>query len=221
MNTIVKKACYFLAIFPLLFLFMFPQLIMSRTWGGQEYHPWPQALMGCLLVVISVYIAYRVAKYWGLIQWDRQFFSGKTVVMLAVAYALAFTINHFSTIWLETLGKTGTVASQAANNDMKQLPLVFNFLASACLPAIFEELICRGIMMKKMFGFGRYKWLGLILSSLIFGALHMPTNLPSWIIYTSPGLIMGYMYLKTDNLAYPVTLHFINNFAAVLLFYLN
>lgn len=218
---ILKKIGYLTAIFPLLLMFALPQFIMVEPWGGQGRYPWGQTLFACLLVILMCYLGYRWGKHWGLFKKDSNFFSRQTLLMIGVAYALTFGVASLGKIWLEALGKSETANNQELIEMMKRTPVIFNYLATACLPSVFEEFVCRGILMKKIFGFGRLKWVGLVLSSLIFAALHMPTDLPSWLIYTAPGLVMGYLYLKTDNLTYPATLHFINNFVSVLLFYLK
>uniref|UniRef100_UPI003F68FFC8 CPBP family intramembrane glutamic endopeptidase n=1 Tax=Streptococcus pluranimalium TaxID=82348 RepID=UPI003F68FFC8 len=218
--TIIKKMTYLAACLPLFALFILPDVVMSKPWANQHTYPLYQTMLGCSLVILIVYLAYRLANYWNLIQFNRRFFNWKTLILLGIAYAIATLINQIGTAWLDALGSSASSKHQEMMESLKRMPLIFNFLSMAVLPSMFEELISRGILMKKIFGFGRLKWIGLVVSSLIFRALHGPANLPSWLMYTGPGFLMGYLYLKTDNLAYPIALHFINNVTTIITIYL-
>lgn len=218
--TITKKVTYLATCLPLFALFILPEIVMSRPWANQDTYPLYQTTLSCGLIILFVYLAYRLASHWKLIQLERQFFSWKTLIMLGTAYAIATFINQIGSTWLATIDSSALAKSQETTAAMRQMPIIFNFLSVAILPPMFEELISRGILMKKIFGFERFKWVGLVVTSLIFAALHGPANLPSWLMYIGPGFLMGYLYLKTDNLAYPIALHFINNLASVIAIYL-
>lgn len=218
--TITKKVTYLAACLPLFALFILPEILMSKPWANQPTYPLYQTILSCSLIILFVYLAYRLANHWELIQLNREFFSWKTLIMLGIAYAIAALVNKIGSAWLASLDPSASAKSQEIIAAMRKMPLIFNFLSVAILPPMFEELISRGILMKKIFGFGRFKWIGLVATSLIFAALHGPANLPSWLMYIVPGFLMGYLYLKTDNLAYPIALHFINNLASVIAIYL-
>ncbi len=79
------------------------------------------------------------------------------------------------------------------------------FIAVAILPSLFEELVFRGAMVER---FGRkygFKT-GVILSSVIFGILHL--DVIGAIFF---GIILSLIYLKTSSLFIPVLIHLINN----------
>lgn len=216
LKQIGQRLLYLVLVFPLLLLSILPDIIMEIPILG-ERHPWPQTLLACLVVIGVIYAGYRIAKSMQLIRFESQLFSQKTVVMIAGAYALATLTDRLSYAWLEAIGKADTANQEQLLESIAQLPMVFNLLSVAALPAMMEELICRGLLMKKLFG--SYQWFGLVVSSFIFAAFHGPTDFPSWFMYGSAGLIMGYLYLKTDNLAYPIMLHFVNNLIALIAFY--
>ena len=78
---------------------------------------------------------------------------------------------------------------------------------------IFEELICRGVVLGSLRGkFGvTTAWL---VSSLFFGVLHgQPVQV---INATVIGLVLGYVYLATDSLWSVMILHALNNAVAYL-----
>jgi len=79
---------------------------------------------------------------------------------------------------------------------------------------VFEELLCRGIIL----GAVRRRWgvvAAWLLSSLFFGVLHL---YPALVINAfALGLILGYIYIVTQSLWAPMLLHAANNAVAYLL----
>ena len=78
---------------------------------------------------------------------------------------------------------------------------------------IVEELIFRGLLMGRVFNPDSI--VGLILSSLLFGLVHMPNSIGVWIIYAGMGFILGTVYRKFQKLEYCIMAHMINNSIAV------
>ncbi|EGY79867.1 CPBP family intramembrane glutamic endopeptidase [Peptoniphilus indolicus] len=87
------------------------------------------------------------------------------------------------------------------------------FLSIVFIGPLFEEILFRGIVYNFL---EKYKS-GLfpaILSGVLFGIWHGQAVQS---IYTAiMGLILGYTYMKTKNLFYPVLLHMLNNFYSTL-----
>ena len=94
--------------------------------------------------------------------------------------------------------------------------LWLSILVVAFLPAVFEELLFRGVIFNsfnKKYGVV----VGMLISALLFGVYHM-----NWIqgIYAFIfGIALAYMYYKADCLFVPIGFHFINNLIATLLSY--
>ncbi len=83
--------------------------------------------------------------------------------------------------------------------------------AIAVIPALFEEFAFRGVFLSKLKKHGT--GFALVTSSVVFGVLHAA---PISIIFaTLAGLIMGYVYVKTNNLWASIAVHFLNNGFAV------
>lgn len=87
-------------------------------------------------------------------------------------------------------------------------------LALVVFAPLFEELLCRGIVL----GAVRDRWgvvAAWLLSSLFFGVLHVyPAQVVNAFVF---GLMLGYFYIVTDSLWAPVLLHAATNAAAYLL----
>lgn len=115
-------------------------------------------------------------------------------------------------------GIDDSVNQEAATSLIMSYPLLMSFL-SVCLAPFQEELIFRLAMMN-LFGNSKYQKLaGWLISSLVFGLLHVIGS-GEWIHligYSVSGLILGWFYLKTDNIWYSIAIHLVNNLIATLL----
>ncbi|MBR2780567.1 MAG: CPBP family intramembrane metalloprotease [Eubacteriaceae bacterium] len=87
------------------------------------------------------------------------------------------------------------------------IPVWAALMIATVSPAVCEEAFARG-----SFGYslrGCRKWIVIVVSAAVFGALHMD---PIRFVPTSIlGAMFMLIYLETDNILYPMTLHFINN----------
>jgi len=89
----------------------------------------------------------------------------------------------------------------------------------AVIPAISEEWIFRGILQKHLHRMFEKPWLALVLASILFSTVHMQFLgfFPRLLL----GLVLGFVFLMSNNLWYPIALHFINNgFQVVTLFFI-
>lgn len=97
-------------------------------------------------------------------------------------------------------------------NMIKNYPALFLF--PALYAPILEEIIFRKFLMgglKNRFGF----WPAILVSSLIFGAVHM--ELQHLLIYTSMGFVLGYLYHKSGKIAVPMLAHGIMNAVVIII----
>jgi uncharacterized protein len=94
--------------------------------------------------------------------------------------------------------------------DLILKPLVLpDLIWVGLLPGLSEELLFRGVMLPE-FGLD---WLGIILSSMCFGALHM-TNLNHWayVVWASLiGMVFAWSAVATSNLLVPIVAHILTN----------
>lgn len=87
------------------------------------------------------------------------------------------------------------------------------FVTVGLLAPLFEELLCRKLILDRLYPYGRKT--ALIVSALAFGALH--GNLSQFFYAAALGLLFGYIYMRTGKLRYSVLLHMIiNTFSLVL-----
>ncbi|MBJ6164653.1 CPBP family intramembrane glutamic endopeptidase, partial [Staphylococcus aureus] len=97
--------------------------------------------------------------------------------------------------------------------------LLFLIVTTALLPAILEEYIFRGLILRVIFR--NHLLLGVIISSIIFALFHYSDNFFDYIPYFISGLVLSIVYLKTRKIEVAILLHFINNLISAIMLFLN
>jgi uncharacterized protein len=97
---------------------------------------------------------------------------------------------------------------------------LYTLLVIAVAPAIFEELLFRGALQQLMVKWTRVAWLGILITSLLFSAVHF--SYYGFFARTALGMVLGYMFYFSKSLWLPIIAHFINNgFAVTAMYYMN
>jgi hypothetical protein len=98
--------------------------------------------------------------------------------------------------------------------------LLINILIIGMLPAIGEELMFRGIILRLFSDWTKNIHIGIILSAVVFSAIHMQFYgfIPRFLM----GIVFGYLLILGKSIWYPIIAHFVNNtFAVVSYYYLH
>lgn len=102
-------------------------------------------------------------------------------------------------------------------NHQNPLRLIISLVVMALIPAIGEELVFRGLLLKKLVESGSNKHFAVIVSGTIFAGLHLsPLQLLPMIFM---GIVFGYVYVYFKNIKYPIIMHFLNNATMIVLVY--
>jgi membrane protease YdiL (CAAX protease family) len=98
--------------------------------------------------------------------------------------------------------------------QMMKGPLWSSFLLLAIFAPVFEEWLCRGMVLRGLLARMKPVW-AIVVSALFFALIHMNPwqALNAFIL----GLVMGYVYYKTGSLLLTMLIHFVNNGTAVIL----
>lgn len=93
-------------------------------------------------------------------------------------------------------------------------PLWSSFLLTAIFAPIFEEWLCRGMILRGLLTKMKPGW-AIFISALFFALIHMNPwqALNAFII----GAVMGFVYYKTGSLWLTMLIHFVNNGTAVIM----
>jgi hypothetical protein len=110
--------------------------------------------------------------------------------------------------------------------NFKPIPFLFMFLIAIIfipLQTSLEEVVFRGYLMQGFGNFFRNRWAPLLLTSIIFGSLHLANpevgklGYGVMIFYIGTGLFLGIVTLMDDGLELAIGWHAANNLVAALL----
>ncbi len=101
---------------------------------------------------------------------------------------------------------------------MKQMtggPLWSSFLVVAIMAPVFEEWLCRGMVLRGLLTTKIKPVWAIVISALFFALIHgNPWQAMNAFLI---GVLMGYVYYKTGSLKLTMLMHFVNNATAVIL----
>ena len=138
-------------------------------------------------------------------------------VVMTFASMFAFDLPNY---WNMQLTNKSSILAQFYEmmmEVMKQMtggPLWSSFLVVAIFAPIFEEWLCRGMVLRGLLTKMKPVW-AIVISALFFAVIHgNPWQaLNAFLI----GVLMGYVYYKTGSLILTMIIHFVNNGTAVIL----
>ncbi len=122
-------------------------------------------------------------------------------------------VSNILSIIFSDLGITVPEAPKMMENTGTSLLL--NLFVIAVLPALLEEMMFRGCVLRLLRPYGNF--FAVLMSSLLFGLMH--GNLRQIPFATMVGLCLGFLYVATDNIWIPIGVHFCNNAFSVLMEY--
>ena len=158
----------------------------------------------------------------------RQILIGFFIILTANFFATPFAdiskwvLSYFPSI--DKLGKSAEDLYSQAILSMSNLKSWGQFLVGvfiiAFLPAMFEELLFRGVLQNLLVRWLKKPVLALIITSVLFSLIHS-----SYYLFISRfvlGYALGLLFLYTKNIWVNIFTHFMNNLMALIaLFYAN
>lgn len=129
---------------------------------------------------------------------------------------LLWTVMAIPVMYLSTYIVELVISKMDINPTMLENALVFDksligcilfFIEIAILPAIFEELLFRKVMLDGAKKYGTV--FGIIFTAVMFGLIHM--NIPQAINAFLIGIIFAYLTIKTGSIIPAMILHLLNN----------
>lgn len=143
------------------------------------------------------------------------------IALITVALTYAMTIVSDYPNYLNYKLTTAIPGMQEFYDNFMQLmgsvvegPFWCSFLVVAVFAPIFEEWMCRGMVLRGLLTRMKPGW-AIVVSALFFAVMHANPwqALNAFII----GVVMGYVYYKTGSLWLTMLIHFVNNGSAVVL----
>ena len=138
-------------------------------------------------------------------------------VLMTFASMFAFDLPNYWNFQLTTKSSIMAKFYELFTEIMKQMtggPLWSSFLVVAIFAPIFEEWLCRGMVLRGLLTKMKPGW-AIVVSALFFAVIHANPwqALNAFLI----GLMMGYVYYKTGSLILTMVIHFVNNGTSVIL----
>ena len=159
-----------------------------------------------LLVLLIFIIGARKSQ---LASFGLSFFKAKDLARLTLSYLVILAFNILGVVLLRLMNET-TTSNQSNINDLVQnSSLISSFFLLVLIAPICEEILCRGIIPKKIFR-GKEN-LGFVVGTIVFALLHQPSNLPSLLIYGGMSIVLSWTAYKTQRLEMSILLHMIVN----------
>ncbi|MFW5706742.1 MAG: CPBP family intramembrane glutamic endopeptidase [Bacteroidota bacterium] len=119
--------------------------------------------------------------------------------------------------WMRTMEEDAEQTTRAFLSVETTRGLLFNLFMIAVIPAIGEELMFRGVLMRIFIRWVKSPHLAVWITATLFSLIHLQFFgfLPRLIL----GILFGYLVIWTGSLWPAIIAHFVNNAAAVVFFY--
>ncbi len=133
----------------------------------------------------------------------------KFIKLFLIGYAFMY-IGNIISLGLSALISFLTDKSliNPINNAIQNSSIIMTFISTVIIAPIGEEFFFRYLPYKKLSKYGDKSYI--LVSALFFGLFHM--NLFQIIYAFLLGTILAYMYSRTKNMVYNISLHMIINF---------
>lgn len=137
----------------------------------------------------------------------------KSIVLGILAWGLAYVVGALMLMIVSGLG--GKMPEQMYRL-YTSAPFPLALLGGALLPAIGEEFVFRGYIQRHLYGLGARA--AVLLTGLLFGMMHL--SLVRLLPLTLLGIIFAAAVQRAGSLFPSIIMHFVNNAAALSLFFL-
>lgn len=149
------------------------------------------------------------------IELDRSNFKPSGGFLLAVVLSVA---TLASGIMVDAANKLLPAMPQALKQLMESLTggnFIINLIMVAVFAPIFEEWLCRGMVLRGLLGNGTRPFRAIIISALFFAIIHLNPwqALPAFVL----GCLFGYVYYRTGSLRLTMLMHCVNNTTALVI----
>ncbi|GKU84349.1 MULTISPECIES: CPBP family intramembrane glutamic endopeptidase [Niallia] len=163
-----------------------------------------------LLILGFVFFLYSSTS---VFTWKRPIVKGKDFLNALYIFLWKILVSGIAGIVFVFInGGLGDATPQNQQNlEVAIQTSLVTVISTVILAPIIEEFFFRKILIGHIFA--SHPYIGLMLSSLIFGGLHLVSgfSVVGLIIYCGMGLFLGLLYLKTNRLESSMIAHSFNN----------
>lgn len=196
-------------------------ILVSLTGGGYWTLMTVQAASSICVFLLSAFLAIFISeRTWCGSDADWHFDTITAICSIVLAFSCQPLISWTAYLNLKLCTPKMMEWAQVFDIDQnKVLEQIMSFeplshyiaaiLVIAILPAICEELFFRGVILRGMAATFQNVSTAIIVSAIFFSILHL--DVEGFLPRVTMGIILGFIYCKTNSLIYPILFHATNN----------
>lgn len=208
----MKKACIYIVVF--LAIQAIAGFIVQGLWtlisGDSATANSTSIILTTVLFSVAVIAVFLLAK-WSEVSkhWVRK----RPWITLTWCVVAAFGAI-IPSIWMqEHMPELPNIAEDTFDMIMKDR---WGYLSIGLLAPLAEELVFRGAILRSLLKWASRPWVAIAISAVFFAVAHLnPAQLPHAFLV---GLLLGWMYYRTDSIVPCVVYHWINNTVAYVMY---
>lgn len=203
-----KRLAWFGILLVAIFLSQTPMLTLAILTKIQFNPIWSTILVSLISILVLAIFLYGAHKS-KLLDLKSKLLTINDLPRIVLSYLVIYVGNLVGGIWLQLVKQTTTANQQVINNLVSESSLISSFFLIVLIAPICEEIICRGIIPTKLFQ--GYEKFGYVIGWLIFLLAHMPSNLPSFLIYGWMSTVLTWTAYRTRRLEMSISVHMLLN----------
>ena len=203
-----KRLAWFGILLVAIFLSQTPMLTLAILTKIQFNPIWSTILVSLISILVLVIFLYGAHKS-KLLDLKSKLLTINDLPRIVFSYLAIYVGNLVGGIWLQLVKQTTTANQQVINNLVSESSLISSFFLIVLIAPICEEIICRGIIPTKLFQ--GYEKFGYVIGWLIFLLAHIPSNLPSFLIYGWMSAVLTWTAYRTRRLEMSISVHMLLN----------
>ena len=203
-----KRLAWFRILLVAIFLSQTPMLTLAILTKIQFNPIWSTILVSLISILVLAIFLYGAHKS-KLLDLKSKLLTINDLPRIVFSYLVIYVGNLVGGIWLQLVKQTTTANQQVINNLVSESSLISSFFLIVLIAPICEEIICRGIIPTKLFQ--GYEKFGYVIGWLIFLLAHMPSNLPSFLIYGWMSVVLTWTAYRTRRLEMSISVHMLLN----------
>ncbi|OFN97789.1 CAAX protease [Streptococcus sp. HMSC074B11] len=203
-----KRLAWFGILLVAIFLSQTPMLTLAILTKIQFNPIWSTILVSLISILVLAIFLYGAHKN-KLLDLKSKLLTINDLPRIVLSYLVIYVGNLVGGIWLQLVKQTTTANQQVINNLVSESSLISSFFLIVLIAPICEEIICRGIIPTKLFQ--GYEKFGYVIGWLIFLLAHMPSNLPSFLIYGWMSVVLTWTAYRTRRLEMSISVHMLLN----------
>jgi membrane protease YdiL (CAAX protease family) len=172
--------------------------------------------------VLSLFWLYYYTKKHGILTLRKINFTRNDLILLGLSFVALLLYSYVLDKAFQFIHVTvDTPENQNVVEDYLKVSPIPMVISAVILAPLKEEWLTRKLIIGSVFK--NHPVIGVIISSLCFGLLHMIAGFSIYglIQYSIAGLIFGLLYVRTKKIEVSIAAHFLNNFISILIFYLS